>query len=200
MNTAAAQDQHRRDTKALPYVHLTPIQSCTLHGWLRPKRTLHWQDMCSNPALTIQGCLAAGLTHAQLHEMQPDVRMWIDAKGVGFKDVESMLAWPLHPIRDLKGNLSDLASMHYPPRVLVALGITYEYMRRVLRMDDSWMHILRYTPREWSQLGFTKDHASDMGKLRVQSVFFMEYDALVLMVAASSSSTGESAAKGDGAS
>lgn len=124
------------------FIHLTPRQSCSLHGWLQPKRTLHWDDVCSSDSqITLPRCLQCGLTPQQLKEMQPDVGMWIDFKGVSFNDVEMMLEWPLHPIRDLKGNLSDLARMHYPPRVLARLGITYEYLRGVLNMDDSWMQV-----------------------------------------------------------
>lgn len=58
-----------------------------------------------------------------------------------------MLEWPLHPIKHLRGNLSDLASAHYPPRVLMKLGVTYEYMRDVLNMSDQWMQVIYYSHR-----------------------------------------------------
>lgn len=47
------------------------------------------------------------------------------------------------------------------------------------------LQVLRYTPKEWVQIGFEKRHAQEMGRKRVQTVFGMEYEALLLVVAAS---------------
>lgn len=55
--------------------------------------------------------------------------------------------WKLHPIVHLKGDISDIASMHYDARVLQRLGITYRYLREELHMDDDWMRMLRYRPK-----------------------------------------------------
>lgn len=38
-------------------LHLTPTQSCSLHGWSNPKRTLSWDDVARNPRITLQKCL-----------------------------------------------------------------------------------------------------------------------------------------------
>ena len=166
-------------------IQLTPLQSCRLHGWLNPRRTLYWEDVCSSSHITLSRCLEIGLTPMQLKEMQPDVQMWIDFKGSSFQDVEAMLEWPLHPVQHLRGNLSDLASLHYRPHVLVKLGITYDYMRGVLNMDDRWMRVLKYTPKEWVQLGFGRQQALEMGRKRVEAMFAgSDYDALMLMVGA----------------
>lgn len=71
---------------ALPsFVHLTPRQSCALHGWWTPKRTLHWDDVISNSTINLSKCLQCGLSPQQLKEVQPDVSMWIDFKGVSFQ-------------------------------------------------------------------------------------------------------------------
>jgi hypothetical protein len=104
--------------------------------------------------------------------MQPDVKLWIQHKGVSFKDVPYMICWPLHPVEDLNGDISDLATMHYDAKVLKSLGLSYQFMRRELKMDDDWMRMLRYKPREWKEhLGFDERCANEMGEQRVAKVF-----------------------------
>ena len=140
--------------------------------------------MATNERITFQRCLEHGISPEQLHEMQPDVKLWIRHKGVSFREVPHMVCWPLHPIEDLKGDISDLATMRYDARVLKSLGLSYHFMRRELKMDDEWMRMLRYTPAEWAELGFTKQCAEDMGRKRASSVFTMDYDGLLLALAA----------------
>jgi hypothetical protein len=115
--------------------------------------------------------------------------MWVKHKGVSFEDVCSMTAWPLHPVHDLRGNISDLASMHYPASVLRDLGITYAYLRGDMHMDDEWMRMMRYTPAEWAVLGMKKQDVVDMGRQRVSDVFQMEYEGLHLAIAAAAGPT-----------
>lgn len=31
---------------------LTPLQSVSIHGWMRPKRTLTWKDIVENDSIT----------------------------------------------------------------------------------------------------------------------------------------------------
>lgn len=53
------------------------------------------------------------MTQQELHELQPDLSAWISRKRVSFEDVPSMaMHWKLHPIVHLKGDISDIASMH----------------------------------------------------------------------------------------
>lgn len=160
-------------------IQLNPVQSCNLHGWSNPKRTLSWEDVASSQRITFMQCLAQGLEPEQLHEMQPSIQHWIRQKRVSFTEVPYMTCWPLHPIMDLKGDISDLATMHYSGSVLRKLGITYRYMREELRMDDDWMRMLRYRPNEWKAcLGFDEACASEMGEARVQKVFLMDMGML----------------------
>lgn len=155
---------------------LTPTQSCSLHGWANPKRTLSWDDVARNHKITLRACVDQGIALQDLHEMQPDLSAWIARKRVSFEDVPLMAThWRLHPIVHLKGDISDLASMHYAPRVLQQLGITYRYMREQLRMDDDWMRMLRYRPAEWKEyLGFGEYEADQMGDARLEKVFMMD--------------------------
>jgi hypothetical protein len=61
-------------------LHLTPTQSCSLHGWANPKRTLAWEDVVRNPKITLRKCIDEGLTLQELHEMQPDLDSWISRR------------------------------------------------------------------------------------------------------------------------
>jgi len=123
-------DSHNNNTHKTAIIQLTPVQSCNLHGWSNPKRTLSWTDVACNAKMTLAKCMEQGITAEQLHEMQPDVRLWIRHKQVSFRDVPLMVCWPLHPVEDLKGDISDLATMRYDARVLRDLGLSYEFMRR----------------------------------------------------------------------
>lgn len=128
-------------------------------------------------------CAQCGISASVLKRLQPDVTAWIRDKHASFPDVSWMMEWPLHPIDDLRGNISDLAAMHYPAGVLRRLGITYEYMRSRLQMSDEWMRVMRYDIPEWVEIGFTVEHAKAMGPKRIHHVFETQYDSLLLHVA-----------------
>ena len=160
-------------------IQLSPVQSCNIHGWSNPKRTLSWSDVANNRRISFVLCIEQGISAEQLHEMQPDVNLWIRHKQVSFQEVPHMVAWPLHPIEDLKGDISDLATMRYDASVLRSLGLSYQFMRNELRRDDDWMRGLRYKPREWKEhLGFDERCAAEMGETRVAKVFGMDMGML----------------------
>ncbi len=165
------------------FIHLTPVQSCQIHGWLNPRRTLDWDSICSSPGITLKRCMQSGVSAASLKSLQPDVQMWVRHKNVTLSDVPWMLEWPLHPCYDLKANISDLATEHFSAEVMARLGITYEFLRTLMHMDDNWMRILRYTPHEWARMGFTREDALEMGRQRLQWVFpEEEFDGVLLKV------------------
>jgi hypothetical protein len=184
-----ASKHHQQQQDLLPFIQLEPLQSCILHGWANPRRTLSWEDVCKNKGITIQKCMDAGLSLEDVRSLQPDPKMWVRHKGVSLSDVELMVAWPLHPINDLEGNISDLVALHYQPHVHRALGITYSYLRTVLGMDDEWMRMMQYTPLQWAEMDFTKQDAVDMGRRRIYNVFGMDYDCLILTMASCPSSS-----------
>ncbi len=170
-------------TNILPSLLLTPLQSCTLHGWLNPRRTLHWDDVAKSKDMTLKKLMGSGLTASDLKTMQPDVLLWIKHKGVGLADVPSMVEWPLHPVQHLRANIGDLATMHFSPALMQRLGITYTFLRTYMRMNDDWMKLLHYTPAEWAAMGFGRDQAVAMGRKRIEWVFEpMEFNALVMVV------------------
>lgn len=45
------------ETGGTAVLQLTPTQSCSLHGWANPKRTLAWEDLVRNPKITLKKCL-----------------------------------------------------------------------------------------------------------------------------------------------
>jgi hypothetical protein len=50
--------------------------------------------------------------------------------------------------------------MHHAPPVMCTIRITHEYMRDCLKMDDNLMRMMRYSPSQWVQMGFTEQHAA----------------------------------------
>jgi hypothetical protein len=167
-------------------IFLTAAQSCGIHGWSNPKRILTWKDFSSSSStVTVELCIQSGVRPSDLHAMQPDIQKWIEFANVSFKDVPGMLMWPLHPVKHLRGDISDLAQMRYSPIVLEKLGISYSYMRTELLMDDNWMKMLKYRPNEWHKyLAFTKEHADSMGDIRTLKVFGMQLLMLKLAMTA----------------
>ena len=67
--------------------------------------------------------------------------------------------------------------------VLFWLRLIKLIMTAIIKAAFVWQ-VMRYTPKEWTQIGFGKRHAKEMGRQRVQTVFGLEYDALVLLLAA----------------
>ena len=61
--------------KALPHIPLTPGQSVTIHGWMRPKDTLCWTDVLANGRLSMDFLhTKTKITKELLHRMQPDIK------------------------------------------------------------------------------------------------------------------------------
>lgn len=147
-----------------------------------PRRTLSWEDVINSTSITVLLCKDVGIEGESLKALQPDVQMWIQYKQVSMNDVPLMLAWPLHPVYDLHANVDDLAASHYAPSVLRKLGITYDFLRTFMHMDDDWMRIMRYNPSEWAEIGFSREDVYAMGARRIQWVFSLNLDAVMLQV------------------
>lgn len=185
-NTTTYHTQQDDNEQGVP-IFLTPYQSCQLHGWGQPKRVLTWLDVRRNPSITFKRCMQSGIRVESLHMLQPNVHKWIESAKVSLSDVPHMTLWPLHPIKHLRGDISDLATMRYDASVLSSMGITYPYMRKELLMDDEWMKMLHYKPWEWCQhLNFDTQCAEDMGSMRTFKVFGMDVDMLKLAMSSSS--------------
>jgi hypothetical protein len=142
-------------------VELTPPQSIRIHGWRCPTRMLLWSDIVSNQHVTLQILLEMGISNTDLRHLQPSVAEWIESKQVGHNDVKSMLSWPLHPIDDLDGDLSDLVMGNYESSMLETLQITYDTLRS-LQMGHEHMILFHYTMEQWHQLGLSHVLAAEI--------------------------------------
>ena len=54
---AAGGGGNNNNTGGTAILQLTPTQSCSLHGWANPKRTLAWEDLVQNPKITLRKCI-----------------------------------------------------------------------------------------------------------------------------------------------
>lgn len=176
-------------------IQLSALQSCQIHGWLNPRRILSWGDICTYRHLSVHKLICEYKIPVQsLRALQPDVFRWIEDKHVSFEDVPLMIEWPLHPITHLKGDLGDLATMQYEPKLLCKLGIDYNYMRSQLRMDDAWMKVLNISAQDWSaHLSFNCEHADEMGPKRVKDVFGIDISLLKVALSAAAAANGSGA-------
>jgi hypothetical protein len=133
-------------------IELSAAQAIRIHGWTNPRRICVWNDL---DGMTLNDLLSIGIPAVDLHHMQPDVHQWIKHNMVGFSDVDNMLQWPLHPIKHLHGDLSDIMQAAYPALLLHKLKIRYNDLIE-LNMTPKHMQIFHYPLRDWQLLGFTK--------------------------------------------
>lgn len=111
-----SKDQEDETEGGIP-LFLTATQSCLVHGWTHPQRTLTWKQVRQNKDLTFQECLKRGLQPCSLHDLQPNIQKWIDARKITLEDVPDMLLWPLHPVQHLRGNTFPSAAV-FPGQML----------------------------------------------------------------------------------
>ena len=136
---------------------LTPGQACYLHGWMAPKLTLSWQDIASEPSLTLSRLLSAGLTPAALHQVQPDAGAWVRAGRVSLSDCPSMAdPWAAHPVRDFGADLGDIAGERWPADLMQRMGLTYHDLVGIGLTPASMWLFPHVTLLGWSQLGLTR--------------------------------------------
>lgn len=159
------QGGHPRDV-----IHLTNAQSVRVHGWFNPKRTLSWADIVSTPHMTFRHLHKSGVSTKQLKQLQPDVSAWVNERHVSFEDVPIMLEWPLHPIRDLKGNLSVLVEHKYDYKTLMELGLNFEVLQK-LGLNVEWMKMMDLSLRDWMNLGMTSADTHGMSEKEIATLF-----------------------------
>lgn len=118
-------------------IQLTGLQVIRIHGWLRPIPYLSWDHVVADRGITFASLVGMGIPVQDLHFLQQDVQQWISRKGVSFQDVPAMITWPLHPLHDLKGDLSHFLEQKYSADVLSRLGITFRVLRDELGMREA---------------------------------------------------------------
>lgn len=163
-------------------IQLTPTQSVSLHGWLKPRKVLTWADVVENEGITVQKMTAFKINQAQMKLLQPDIHEWINRKGVGYAEVPYMFEFPLHPISHLHGDLSTLLEYRYGARLLKRLGLGYQEMR-CIGMNAAWMKMFRFSIQEWITLGLTTaDVRADMSEEDTLEVFGKTREAVMLSI------------------
>ena len=136
-------------------IPLTAGQAVTVHGWLNPKETLTWTDVCGNEALTFRLLnKKAKISKELLHRMQPDITAWVVQGRVQLEDLASLGPWGAHPIRDLKANLGDIINLGWTATALSKSGVTYADLVEA-GMTGEIMGLLGYTLYDWGLLGLS---------------------------------------------
>lgn len=163
-------------------VHLTNAQSIRVHGWFNPKRTLTWLDIVNTPHMNVQHLFRAGLSSTQLKQLQPSIAEWITHRHASFGDVPYMLDWPLHPIRDLKGNLAVIVEHKYDVKTLLKLGLGYNVLKQ-MGLTCEWMNMMEFSLRDWLDLGMTSTDANQMSDGEIAKLFGTDRNNLALVIA-----------------
>jgi hypothetical protein len=161
-------------------IYLKPVQSVLIHGWLSPKRILSWGDISDNIDITVSLLYGAGITQEDMIHIQPDIHEWISLKKVSYMEVPMMTKFPLHPIKHLHGNISNLVEYRYPVSVLVELGFTYLELRS-LHMDDNWMKAMNLTFSEWLSLGMKMSDVYAMNERTCFELFGKTRSQLIVL-------------------
>ena len=140
-------------------IPLTAGQAVTVHGWIRARRCLTWGDVLSNDALTFRFLLAsANLPEHALFTLQPDLESWVKSERATLEDAPHMMAWGVHPIRDLHADLADLVRTHWTPETFKRLGVTMDDLTAV-GLTPNNMRIFGFTLHGWATLGMTRAFA-----------------------------------------
>jgi hypothetical protein len=158
-----------------PYIPLTPGQSVTIHGWMRPKDTLCWTDVLANKGLTMQFLSdTTKIPKELLHRMQPDIKCWLQAGRVRLEDTPSIQhLWAAHPIKDLKADLPELLYLRWDAKTMHTAGVTYAELCDA-DMTHETMALFGYSLYDWSTLGFGRAEAEAMSVADLWRLFKMQ--------------------------
>ena len=141
-------------------IPLTPGQSVTIHGWMRPKPSLSWMDVLANEGLTMEYLHChTKIPKELLHRMQPDIQAWVKAKRAKLSEAPSFIhIWAAHPVKDLKADLGDIVDFQWDAKTMRQAGMGYGDLKEV-GMTYEMMGVFKYTLYEWSTLGFSRADA-----------------------------------------
>ena len=157
------------------HIPLTPGQSVTIHGWLRPRDTLTWTDVLANGSLSMEFLhTKTKITKELLHRMQPDIKAWLNAGRVSVEETPSFMhLWTAHPIKDLNAGLDDMIRFQWDAKTMRAAGVTYADLCEA-GMTCETMAVFGYTLYDWSTLGFGRPQAEAIGLADTWRLFKMQ--------------------------
>ena len=143
-------------------LRLTAGQAVFLHGFMSPRRTLSWEDVMSNDALTMRRMLEANLSFDSLHRLQPDTGAWIRARRVTLLDCPAMALWSAHPTRDFQAEVGDLAETKWSVDTMLAMGLTYPDLEHAGLCFSNMPLFSHVRFLGWAQLGLSRAHVADV--------------------------------------
>jgi hypothetical protein len=160
-------------TTDMVLLHLTATQAIDLYGMWYPKRVLSWKQVEDNPEFSWKRLRACGISPSELYKLQPDPQPWIDLKHIDIQDVTEMGMWNIHPIRQMKCTLSQLALLHWPVDVLIRVGLTYDDLVEA-GLSIQTLPIFGFTLLNWNSLGMRKRHLEAATELQCIQAFGMK--------------------------
>lgn len=134
-------------------IELDPYQSVMIHGWFHPSSVLTWKTVASNDTLTWYYLRSIGLSAEKLKRLQPDPVEWVRYGDVSLPMVTDMLCFPVHPIRHLHADISDLWQMQFPSQVLESMGVSYQQLIDI-GMTKEIMARWCFSLNRWRSMGF----------------------------------------------
>lgn len=152
-------------------IQLTSGQAVTLHGWMKPRDTLTWQDIMDNENLTFDLCRKCSIQPKQLHKLQPDILSWIQDGGVTLKNVPEMKdIWTINLVKDFKADLADILNLKSSCEELQKMQVTYDCLL-ALGMTPATMQLFGFTLMNWHMLGLTREHLRYMTDAHIVTLF-----------------------------
>ena len=152
---------------------LTASQAIEIYGAWNPKRLLSWKQIVDHTDLTWKKLRATGLSVNDLYKLQPDPEPWIQNKRIDIEDITEMSTWNIHPIRQMRCTLSQLALLHWPAEVFIRTGITYDDLVTAGLTIQS-IPIFGFTLLNWSYMGLKRHHLELASELECVQVFGMK--------------------------
>lgn len=107
-------------------IELSPYQSIMIHGWMQPCSVLNWRHVLNNPKLTWQFLRSLGIAPQELKRIQPDPDMWVKHCNIRLFMLPDMVCFPVHPIRHLCADISEIWQMQLTSQQLQSMGVTYQ--------------------------------------------------------------------------
>lgn len=160
-------------------IELTPGQAVWVFGWVKARKVLTWGDVLANERLTFEYLhKECNLPAQQLYLLQPEREAWIKMDKVKLDDINFLLTWSTHPIRDMKADLADIAKMNWPADVLKKLGVTYEDLCEI-GMTHQTMSLFKLSLHGWSSIGFRRAHASEIPTTDLYRLFRMPWQDVI---------------------
>lgn len=151
-------------------VPLTALQSIKLFGiFKQPIMVLSWADVKYHN-FTWRMLRALELEAKALQHLQPDKHEWLQRGGIQVMDLIDMVVFPVNPLTDFGVDLAELWQMRCSTCTLVSMGVTFEHLI-AKGITPQIMGAFSLPLSDWTELGFSLQHAEAMSVEDCQLVF-----------------------------